>query len=234
MSSDPYAELGAYLTGSEALAMAALLDAGERTKRALSEVSPARRERAAALLDAAGLGHQQRELSVCVLRAVAGSKSVHRELVPVWTMPGDEADSGHLTGAFHQYVTGARQSVTCATYNFSAKSQMWLALLAASETPGVTVTVYVDSGKAEVGAVKAQMPSAVVYGSAKLASGVKIVSHAKFVVIDHELLLLTSANFSFNAENVNVEFGLLIRDSGLAMSVETTMRSKHGSLYTLV
>jgi phosphatidylserine/phosphatidylglycerophosphate/cardiolipin synthase-like enzyme len=47
-------------------------------------------------------------------------------------------------------------------------------------------------------------------------------------------LLLTSANFSFTAENKNVEFGLLIHDSALAQSVEKTMSSKHGSIYELV
>lgn len=34
--------------------------------------------------------------------------------------------------------------------------------------------------------------------------------------------------------NRNIEFGILIRDTALAASVEATMRSKHGSLYELV
>ena len=59
------------------------------------------------------------------------------------------------------------------------------------------------------------------------------LSHAKFIVVDHEVLLLTSANFSFSAENRNIEFGLLVRDSALAKSVESTMTSKHGTLYEL-
>lgn len=49
------------------------------------------------------------------------------------------------------------------------------------------------------------------------------MSHAKFIVIDHAMLLLTSANFSFSAENRNIEFGLRIHDPALAASVETTM-----------
>ena len=53
-------------------------------------------------------------------------------------------------------------------------------------------------------------------------------------MIDHEVLLLTSANFSYSAENRNVEFGLLVRDSALAESVEATMTGKHGGLYELV
>ena len=53
-------------------------------------------------------------------------------------------------------------------------------------------------------------------------------------MIDHEVLLLTSANFSYSAENRNIEFGLLVRDTPLAASVEVTMANKRGTLYELV
>ncbi len=84
---------------------------------------------------------------------------------------------------------------------------MWTVLKEASEQPGVVVTVYVDGDKADAIKVKAQLPRATIYRSAELPSGQRVVSHAKFIVIDHEVLLLTSANFSFSAENRNVEFG---------------------------
>lgn len=169
-----------------------------------------------------------------VLRAITGAKAVLRDLTPVWTMPGNEANTGHLTGEFHRIVRAARQSVTAATYNFHESSQMWNALKEASEQPGVVVVVYVDADKADGGIVKVQLPHATVYRSAELPTGKRVVSHAKFIVVDHELLLITSANFSYSAENRNVEFGLLVRDSALAESVEATMTSKHGSLYELV
>jgi len=104
----------------------------------------------------------------------------------------------------------------------------------ASEQPGVVVTVYVDGDKADAAKVKAQLPKATVYQSAELPNGKRVVSHAKFIVIDHEVMLLTSANFSFSAENRNIEFGLLVRDSALAESVESTMTTKHGTLYSVV
>jgi len=88
--------------------------------------------------------------------------------------------------------------------------------------------------KADADKVKAQLREATVYRSCVLSSGKQVVSHAKFIIIDHAVLLLTSANFSFSAENRNVEFGLLIHDSALAESVEATMTNKHGSLYTVV
>lgn len=71
---------------------------------------------------------------------------------------------------------------------------MWTVLKQAAEQPGVVVTVYVDGDKADAAKVKAQLPRATIYRSAELPSGKRIVSHAKFIVIDHEVLLLTSAN----------------------------------------
>lgn len=119
MSNEPLSALGAYLTAAEAEGLAVLLSAGEHTMHALSAVGAARRGHASELLKAAGISHAAPELSVAVLRGIAGAKSVHRELVPVWTMPGNEATIGHLTNQFRDAVASARTSVTCATYNFS-------------------------------------------------------------------------------------------------------------------
>jgi phosphatidylserine/phosphatidylglycerophosphate/cardiolipin synthase-like enzyme len=234
MASDPLADLGSFLTATEAERLALQIETGQHTIAALSEIAVARREAVKRLLSTAGLGHTDPARTVSVLRAITGAKSVLRELTPVWTMPGNEATTGHLTGEFHRIVCAARQSVTAATYNFHDSSQMWNALKEASEQPGMVVIVYVDADKADADNVKAQLPRATIYRSAELPTGKRVVSHAKFIVVDHELLLITSANFSYSAENRNVEFGLLVRDSALAESVEATMTSKHGSLYELV
>ncbi len=234
MSDDPLKQLGEYLTATEAESLAVLIDAGEHIAHALVTVNHSRREIVAKLLNSVGIGHTEPALSVAVLRGIAGAKSAHRDLTPVWTMPGNEATTGHLTNQFHDVVAAARISVTCATYNFSSTSSMWDALQTASEEPEVVVCVYVDAGKGDPGGVKARLPRANVYRSANLPNGQPIVSHTKFIVVDHEVVLLTSANFSYNAENRNIEFGLLIHDSGLAASIESTMASKRGSLYELV
>lgn len=234
MGSDRFEALGEFFTASEALGIAAVLAAGQHTLHALREVNATRRDTANELLASAGIGHDDLDHSVAVLHAIAGAKAVRQDLTPVWTMPGNEATVGHLTGEFHRLVQTARQSVTCATYNFEPTSQMWTVLREASEQPGVAVTVYVDGDKADANKVKSQLPRATLYRSAVLPGGRQVVSHAKFIVIDHALLLLTSANFSFSAENRNVEFGLRIHDPALAESVESTMASKHGSLYELV
>ncbi|KXO96240.1 cardiolipin synthase [Tsukamurella pseudospumae] len=234
MPSDAFASLGEFLTASEAETLAVQFASGQHTIKALAVVNAVRRGDAKQLLADAGLSHDDGERAAALLHAIAGAKSLTRDLTPVWTMPGNEAKTGHLTGEFHRLVQAARQSVVCATYNFERSSQMWRVLQEASEQPGVVVTVYVDGDKADAVKVKNQLPKATVYQSAELPNGKRVVSHAKFIIIDHEVLLLTSANFSFSAENRNVEFGVLIRDSALAASVETTMLSKHGTLYELV
>ena len=42
--------------------------------------------------------------------------------------------------------------------------------------------------------------------------------------IDHRFLLVTSANFSWSAENANLEFGVLVDNPNLAESVERELR----------
>ncbi len=233
MGSDPLVELGSFLTAGEAERLAMRFKAETPPGVAVREVAMSRREQVKSLLAAAGLGPTDRDRTVSVLRAIVGAKTELRELTPVWTMPGNEANSGHLTSEFHRIVGAARQSVTAATYNFQETSQMWTALRQASEQPGVVVTVYVDAQVADALKVKEHLPQATVYRAAKLPDGSQVVSHAKFVVVDHQLLLITSANFSYSAENRNVEFGVLIRDESLAASVEALMAAKHGSLYEL-
>lgn len=234
MASDPLAELGSFLTATEAERLAVQLENGTPISIALREIAIARREQVKELFASCEFGPHDRGRAVSVLRAISGAKTALRELTPVWTMPGNEANTGHLTSEFHRIVGAARQSVAAATYNFQDTSQMWSALKAASEQPEVVVTVYVDAAVADAATVKAQLPRATVYRSALLPSGKRVVSHAKFIVVDHEVLLITSANFSYSAENRNVEFGILVRDTALATSVEAAMASKHGSLYELI
>jgi hypothetical protein len=105
MPSDPFDALGEFLTANEALGLAVLLAEGEHTSVALREVSSARRDDAKGLLAATGLGHSDVDRSVAVLHAIAGAKSVHRDLTPVWTMPGNEATIGHLTSELRADLT---------------------------------------------------------------------------------------------------------------------------------
>jgi len=63
------------------------------------------------------------------------------------------------------------------------------------------------------------------------------VSHAKFVIIDHSIMLRTSANFSYSAEHLNREFGVLIEDQGSLIPSKIWHSKhgvKHGGLYEMV
>ncbi|GAA0730609.1 hypothetical protein Drose_27115 [Dactylosporangium roseum] len=64
MASDPLAELGSFLTATEAQRLAAQIEAGQHTLAALSEIAAARRETVKLLLASAALGHADRERTV--------------------------------------------------------------------------------------------------------------------------------------------------------------------------
>ncbi len=97
------------------------------------------------------------------------------------------------------------------------------------------VTIYIDAQAGSATAVAAHLPKAAVYRTRNLPGATKpLVSHAKFIIIDRTLTLLTSANFSYSAENSNVELGLLVQDRDLATSIESLMRDQHGVLYERV
>jgi PLD-like domain len=235
MTAEPYEALGAFLTAYEAERLALVLAAGGTVTRALREVHAARRAEAGRLLAAADLGRHRPDASVAVLRAIAGARAVRGTVTPVWTMPGAEATAGRLTSEARRLIDDARMSIVCSSYNFTANSRMWTALRAASARPGVAVTVYLDAAVGTPHAVAANLPWATVYRTMPLPGADRpVVSHAKFVVVDRALVLLSSANFSHNAEHSNIELGLLVHDTALAGSIESLLRSKHGTLYERV
>lgn len=232
MSADPRRELGEYLSAFEAERLARALAAGESLTSALREVSHARRAEAGRMLRAAGLGPQNIDTSVAVLQAIAGARSVRTTITPVWTMPGPQTAQGRLTGEVLRLIDAAQISVTCASFNFTPRSHMWLALKAAADRPGTAVTVYVDATAGNAQKVANHLTRATVLTTTTLDGAARpLVSHAKFVIIDHTIVLTTSANFSHNAEHTNIELGLLVHDTALAESIEETLRSQHGVLY---
>src|SRR5581483_6477503 len=116
---------------------------------------------------------------------------------------------GRLTSEVQRRIDDARMSIVCSSFNFTPNSRLWEALRAASFRQGVSVTVYLDGHAGPSGAVSAHLSKATIYSTLTLPGATKpLVSHAKFIVIDRTLSLLTSANFSYNAEHSNVELGL--------------------------
>ena len=235
-------ELGRYLTGTEAGAVAARIAAGATLTQALQPIGSARRDALRDLLIECGLGVANRAEFVAVLRAIEGAHSIAVDSQPVWTMPGHLAQAGNLTSFLSHKIENARASVTCSTLNFQKTSQMWPALRTAAARPEVQVRVYMDTAAAgPEGAswtpscedVATQLAPGVVLQT-KEFSGKLVRNHGKFVAIDHRFLLVTSANFSVSAEQHNVELGIWIDDQPLTESVERQMLDAEDSIYEIV
>lgn len=230
---DPWAAVGAFLTAREAEQLATALQAGDTLSQALREIHSSRRDDARRLLTNAE--PQPNTESVAVLRAIAGARAVRTTLTPVWTMPGAEANIGRLTSQARRIIDEARMSIVCSSFNFAHTSWMWTALQEATTRPDLSVTVYLDGRVGAATRVSKHLPGATVYCTTNLPGRKqRYVSHAKFLIVDRTITLVTSANLSYPAEHTNVELGLLVHDTALAASIETLMRSKHGILYERV
>lgn len=244
MTGDPAAcrKLAAYLTGLEAKEIADRLEDDATLTGALQAVGVARRGAVRELLEGAGLGVGCRAVTVAVLRAVEGAHAHQTRITPVWTTPGDLATYGHLTTSIRHYVDGARESVVCATFNFQRSSALWQALAQAAARPEVAVRIYLDTAAADeepagwkptTAEVARVTRGASVWRTRGLADGL-VRSHAKFVAVDHQVLVVTSANFSQSAEHRNVELGLVVEDPILTQRVERELRDLEKPLYERV
>ena len=160
----------------------------------------------------------------CTLYAIEGARSTVTQLEALWTMPGHLAQGGPLTSSAPHLVDNARTSVTCSTYNFQKSSAMWDALARAAARPEMALRVYVDTHAADrepngwtptTTELAAHLYPAVVLRTKSFGGGY-VRNHAKFLAVDHRFLLVTSANFSWSAEQGNVEFGVLIDNPNLS------------------
>ena len=236
-------DLGSFLTGTEARELADHLDGGETLSQALKVVNQARRLKVRSMLGDAGFGLENKEVAIAVLRAIEGAHAHATTVTPVWTTPGNLADHGQLTASIHHLVAAARESVVCSTFNFQRSSALWTALREAAARPEVAVRVYVDSDAADLKSeswkpttvqIASELTGAVVLRTRAGDNGDRPRNHAKFIAIDHQFLLVTSANFSKSAEQLNIELGIRIDDPILTQGVETQMRSLESRLYERV
>lgn len=235
-------ELGAYLSGTEARGLAGRLSNGDSLSTALMMLPPGRRSRAETLLTAVGLS-RDRDHMVDVLHGISGARAAGSTRVdPLWTLPGHLVQSSPLTSSIPTLVLGARTSVLCSTFNFAGTSALWDALAEVARRPSVGVRIYVDTGAAEphghwrpptTEEVAQHLAPAQVFRT-KAHEGQLVVNHAKFIVVDHRVVLVTSANFSHSGAYRNVELGLKVDDEGLAGLVEREMQGVQDVLYERV
>ena len=246
-SSDPSADaatarqLGLFLTGTEAREIASHLADGDTLTAALRVVSPGRRAEVRALLEALGACNGRGAVAA-VLRAIEGARSAPTTVDPLWTMPGHLAQHGRLTHSVTYLVDSARHSVVCSTFNFQRSSGLWNALRQAAQRPEITMRIYLDTNAADerqrpwsptTAEVAAHLRPAIVLRT-KWFDGRPTRNHSKFISIDHRFLLVTSANFSWSAENGNLELGVLIDNPNLAQAVEHEMHEVEDFLFERV
>jgi hypothetical protein len=237
-SDDPARKLGALLTGSEAREIADHL-ADDDTLTASLRVVPAGRRAAIRSL----LSGIDRAAMITVLRAIEGARSAPTTVDPLWTMPGHLAQHGRLTQSVTYLVDNARYSVVCSTFNFQRSSGLWHALQRATQRPDTMMKVYMDTDAADAGPrrpgspttdeVAAHLHPALILRT-KRFDGRQVRNHSKFLSIDHRFLLVTSANFSWSAENANLEFGVLIDNANLAEAIERELRETEDYIFERV
>ncbi|MEP7161777.1 MAG: DISARM system phospholipase D-like protein DrmC [Dermatophilaceae bacterium] len=233
-------KLAAYLTGSEARELATQLGAGRPLSMAIRAVAAPRRQRVRELLDRVG----GVETWVLVLSAIEGAHSRAVTIDAVWTAPGNLVKYGSLGSSVHHHVQAARESVVCSTFNLQESSALWPALTDAAARPELEVRVYMDRRAADrnthgtVTTPTTQDVADTLVGATVLRTkryaGSWVRNHAKFLAIDHQFLLVTSANFSMSAERLNVELGLVVRNPSLTQAVESEMSGFERDLYEVV
>jgi hypothetical protein len=237
-SAESARKLGALLTGTEAKEIADHLADDDTLTASLRVVAPGRRPEVRSLLT--GI---DRDVMVTVLRAIEGARSAPTTVDPLWTMPGHLTQHGRLTHSVTYLVENARYSVVCSTFNFQRSSGLWKALRHAAQRPEIRMKIYMDTRAADEGRqwagsprteeVAAHLHPALVLRT-KRFDGRQVRNHSKFLSIDHRFLLVTSANFSWSAENANLEFGVLIDNPNLAEAVEQEMRAAEDFVFERV
>jgi len=237
-SDDPARKLGALLTGSEAREIADHLADDDTLTASLRVVPVGRRAEIRSLLS--GI---DRAAMITVLRAIEGARSAPTTVDSLWTMPGHLAQHGRLTQSVTYLVDNARYSVVCSTFNFQRSSGLWKALQRAAQRPEITMKVYMDTDAADAGPrrpvspttdeVAAHLHPALILRT-KRFDGRQVRNHSKFLSIDHRFLLVTSANFSWSAENANLEFGVLIDNPNLAEAIERELREAEDFIFERV
>lgn len=229
--------------------MARRLEAGETASQALATLDPARRRILSPLITAARIGPETRDLSVLVLRAVEAARAQGSRTAPVWTIPERGRGvslNGTLTATLSSLVDGAARSVTCSTFNLAQTSGLWAALQRAAKRPGMSVRLYMDADVADgqfvadsrvVSTSQAAMhlDRAVVLRPTADGRGRRFRNHAKLVIVDRQILVVTSANLSYSAEQMNIELGLRLQDPLLACAIEDQLRElEEAGLYERV
>ena len=227
---EPVERLSRLVNATEAALLAERLTPGAPVALATRRISPDRR---AAVL--AALGAIEPTLHRPVLWAIAATLGRSTAAAPWFTAPGSGVESGQLTSTVADLVHRVRSTIVCSTYNFEPSSALWDALADVAERPEVAVHLYVDGHVARETSSRfaAAHPRARVFRT-EASDRHPLRNHAKFLSVDARWVLVTSANFSWSAENRNLELGVLHDDRDLAQTVERQWRTLEPAYFVRV
>lgn len=239
-------ELGVLLDGAEAEVLAYHLSAGETLAQALSCVDAHKRPAVDVIFGDSGIdvsNSSDRDAAVLVLEAICGASLTRRKIVPVWTAPAAIAKQGDINTYTNELVRSASRSVVCSTFNFQKSSTLWKALKEVVLGGKAIVKIYIDTNAADgpsqvktptTDEIARELDGALVFRTRELDDGKRCRNHAKFISIDQRTVLVTSANFSWSAEESNVELGLRVEDPSIARMIERQMEELEPILYERV
>jgi phosphatidylserine/phosphatidylglycerophosphate/cardiolipin synthase-like enzyme len=163
----------------------------------------------------------------------------------VWTGPEGKSGWAEPTGpVVRGLFARARTSVLVAGYSFDHGAEILEPLHAAMKERGVTADLYAHVERAPKGAcdlgawVGSQMatflaknwpfglPRPALYYDPRTLSPTSVESlHAKCIVVDEQVALLGSANFTDRGQSRNVEVGAVIEDEAFARALASQWRS---------
>ena len=150
-------------------------------------------------------------------------RGLKRPLELVWTGPDSRTSQARDTAVVVRALfQDAKHSVTVAGFRFDHGSSLLSPLHEAMKERGVQCRIYGDTAEAKE-LVQRNWPFGPpwpeVYGFVPPPE-VFASLHAKCVVVDNHLVLVTSANFTERGQERNVEVGVLADDARLAEALE--------------
>lgn len=194
-----------------------------------------------AQLAAARLGHlyedlvQFDDLDTAAIAAVAEAVIAERTArapTPdlVWTGPETPVSSARDTAVVvRELFAAAKTSVLVAGFRFDHGAEILRPLHEAMRARGVRTSVFLDGDQAPRFASDnwpfGDPHPDVFYDPRTAASGVYSSMHAKCVVVDDRLALVTSANFTDRGHTRNIEAGVLVDDAAFARKLAAQWRA---------
>jgi len=191
------------------------------------------------------LGDVNRTAALMALQATLNERTVTGPPPPqlVWTGTSPGKDARDTRVLLKQLFASAQESVLIAGYSFDHGKELFAPLHDAMTARGVRVRFYInieqERGQTIVAAeaVDRQVRGfldenwsfgdpvpEVFFDERILTAGIYASLHAKCVVVDERLALVTSSNFTERGQRRNIEVGVLMEDQGFASSLVANFR----------